>query len=413
MRRQIVAAPPTIPGSLNVESMSANVLKVVTELIGSGSISTWKGAARVATTVAITLSGIQAIDGITLVDGNVVLVKNQGGADNVPDVANGLYVAASGDWERTTDYATDSNGDGAAVFITEGGTYSDKIFVEITDNSTVGTTALEFATLSAVPSPSGGIGDVQFNLDNISMSGNSDFTYDGSGAVTATGKITGLQFESTVANGTAPFLVTSSTEVSGLTATTATTADSADALAAGATGVDLTLGGALSGVTTLGVSGVITSGVTTGTGDAPFIVNSTVEVENLRSATTVLADSASGLAANATLVTPNIGAATGDSLNVTGDVNGLNLVATNKLNIPFGEVTLVAGQATVSTDELTINSIILTHVKSQNAAGATGLYVQATIIATGVGGSFSLQSRAATAVVVATDIANYYWIIHN
>lgn len=51
-----------------------------------------------ATTENISLSGIQVIDGITLSAGNIVLVKNQTNKSE-----NGIYVAASGSWSRSTE----------------------------------------------------------------------------------------------------------------------------------------------------------------------------------------------------------------------------------------------------------------------------------------------------------------------
>lgn len=75
-----------------------------------------KDAVRVATTAPITLSGAQTIDGVALVAGNRVLVKNQADA-----TTNGLYVVATGAWARTTD--ADASAEvtaGLAVSVLEG-----------------------------------------------------------------------------------------------------------------------------------------------------------------------------------------------------------------------------------------------------------------------------------------------------
>lgn len=58
-----------------------------------------KAPCRAATTAAITLSGEQTIDGVSVVSGDRVLVKNQSTATE-----NGIYVANSGDWTRATDF---------------------------------------------------------------------------------------------------------------------------------------------------------------------------------------------------------------------------------------------------------------------------------------------------------------------
>lgn len=57
-----------------------------------------KAPCRVATTAAITLSGLQTIDGVALAAGDRVLVKDQASAVN-----NGIYEADTGDWNRTDD----------------------------------------------------------------------------------------------------------------------------------------------------------------------------------------------------------------------------------------------------------------------------------------------------------------------
>lgn len=57
-----------------------------------------KASVAAATTASITLSGLQTIDGVVLLAGNRVLVKDQ----SLP-AQNGIYVAASGAWVRTSD----------------------------------------------------------------------------------------------------------------------------------------------------------------------------------------------------------------------------------------------------------------------------------------------------------------------
>lgn len=58
----------------------------------------WRQPVRVATTGNITLSGTQTIDGVALIAGDRVLVKNQSAA-----AQNGVYVVAAGAWSRATD----------------------------------------------------------------------------------------------------------------------------------------------------------------------------------------------------------------------------------------------------------------------------------------------------------------------
>ena len=77
----------------------------------------WKAPVRAATTANITLSGTQTIDGVALVAGDRVLVKNQSTASG-----NGIYLVASGSWTRSTDFDTAAEMLGAAVFVSEGAT---------------------------------------------------------------------------------------------------------------------------------------------------------------------------------------------------------------------------------------------------------------------------------------------------
>lgn len=57
-----------------------------------------KQSVRVATTANIALTGLQTIDGVVLVAGDRVLVKDQAAAKD-----NGIYVAAVGVWSRAAD----------------------------------------------------------------------------------------------------------------------------------------------------------------------------------------------------------------------------------------------------------------------------------------------------------------------
>ena len=77
----------------------------------------------VATTANITLSGLQTIDGITLVADQKVLVKNQTNAKN-----NGIYTVNSSTWSRTTEYNTPAKLKGKIFIISNGTTNAGKMF---------------------------------------------------------------------------------------------------------------------------------------------------------------------------------------------------------------------------------------------------------------------------------------------
>lgn len=114
----------------------------------------WKQPVRAATTANITLSGVQTIDGVSVIAGDRVLVKNQSSG-----ATNGLYVAASGAWARTGDMDVAAEFVGAAVFVSEGTANGNSQWVMTTDGPiTVGTTALVWTQSGAGTSYTAGNG---------------------------------------------------------------------------------------------------------------------------------------------------------------------------------------------------------------------------------------------------------------
>lgn len=101
-----------------------------------------KKAVRVATTTNITLSGLQTIDGIAVLGGDRVLVKDQ-----TLGTQNGIYVADSGTWQRATD--ADANGEiapGMVVGVIAGSTQADTFWKVLNDTDIIlGTTSIVFA----------------------------------------------------------------------------------------------------------------------------------------------------------------------------------------------------------------------------------------------------------------------------
>jgi hypothetical protein len=97
-----------------------------------------KASCRVATTANITLSGTQTIDGVAVIAGERILVKNQ----SLPQ-ENGIYVVAAGSWARASDMDDWTEVPGAFSFIEEGTAGADKGFVCSSNaGGTLGTTAI-------------------------------------------------------------------------------------------------------------------------------------------------------------------------------------------------------------------------------------------------------------------------------
>ena len=97
----------------------------------------WKNSVVVATTANITLSGTQTIDGVAVVAGNRVLVKNQTTASQ-----NGIYVVAAGAWARASDALAPNVSTNNVVMVERGTVNAGKLFrLATTGNIVVGTTA--------------------------------------------------------------------------------------------------------------------------------------------------------------------------------------------------------------------------------------------------------------------------------
>lgn len=104
-----------------------------------------KNSVRVATTGAIVLSGAQSIDGVAVVAGDRVLVKNQATGSQ-----NGIYVVANGAWTRAADAdASLEVTPGMLVPVEAGTANGDSVWQLVTDAAiTIGTTALVFEMLA-------------------------------------------------------------------------------------------------------------------------------------------------------------------------------------------------------------------------------------------------------------------------
>ena len=122
---------------------------------------------RAASTANLTLSGEQTVDGVALVTGDRILVKDQTTASE-----NGIYVVDTGAWSRSKDF----NGafdivQGSMLRVNEGSQHAGGIFIlTSTDPITIGTTALTFSRSDALvvvrDSQTATAGQTVFNLGN-------------------------------------------------------------------------------------------------------------------------------------------------------------------------------------------------------------------------------------------------------
>jgi phage-related tail fiber protein len=103
-----------------------------------------KQSVRAATTGNLSLLGLQTIDGVVLADGDRVLVKDQTTAHQ-----NGIYIASTGAWSRTSDADAWDELVSAYVFVEQGTVNGDNGFLFTVDKSGVlGSTAVTVVQFS-------------------------------------------------------------------------------------------------------------------------------------------------------------------------------------------------------------------------------------------------------------------------
>lgn len=132
-----------------------------------------KASVRAATTANITLSAPQTIDGVALVAGDRVLVKNQTTASG-----NGIYVVAAGAWTRSTDMDAWAEFPGAFTFVEEGTTQADTGWVcTVNAGGTLGTTAVTWSQFSGAGAYTAGTGltltGTTFSITNTAVTAGS------------------------------------------------------------------------------------------------------------------------------------------------------------------------------------------------------------------------------------------------
>ena len=168
--------------------------------------SNFKKSVKVATTANITLSGVQTIDGISVVAGDRVLVKDQTTASQ-----NGIYIVNASTWTRSVAAGGANEIDSAVVGVDQGTTNGGRFFTNtFKTTDTVGTTAMpwyEVATTSSTVSSANTLATartVQTNLGSTasaSFNGSANITpgvtgtlpvsNGGTGATTLTGLVKG------------------------------------------------------------------------------------------------------------------------------------------------------------------------------------------------------------------------------
>lgn len=96
----------------------------VDRLDGLSSAAAFKGPCRVASLSNLTLSGLQTIDGVTVVADDRVLVRSQSDTTE-----NGIYVVSASNWRRAKDFNSHRDiAKGTRVNVVEGSTQAGRTY---------------------------------------------------------------------------------------------------------------------------------------------------------------------------------------------------------------------------------------------------------------------------------------------
>lgn len=169
----------TTTGTISTQPTGANDIVNLLALQSYVAGISWKQPCAVATLTAITLSGLQSIDGYTTLANDRVLVKNQGNA-----AENGIYLASAGAWTRSLDANVWDEFVSAISFIEYGTQAGGAWFCTATPGGTLGVTALNWSQFTTSATYSAGTGlTLTGSVFSITNTGVAATTY---GSATAT-----------------------------------------------------------------------------------------------------------------------------------------------------------------------------------------------------------------------------------
>ena len=158
----------TTTGTIATNASSAtDIVNLLTLQAYAAGIS-WKNPVTVATTVDITLSGLQTIDTVSLVAGNTVLVKNQSNS-----AQNGIYEVKAGAWTYAVGCTTWAQYVSALVFIEFGTQAGSAWYCTAQPGGTLGVTAMNWSNFSTAANYTAGTGlqliGYQFSIANTGV----------------------------------------------------------------------------------------------------------------------------------------------------------------------------------------------------------------------------------------------------
>jgi len=249
-----------------------------------------KASVVAASTTNLTLSGAQTIDGVSVIAGNRVLVKDQTTASD-----NGIYLCASGSWTRTTDADTYAELVAAYTFV-EGGTVNanNGFICTIPTSGTLGSTSITFAQFSGAGQVVAGTGMSKTgNTLNVNTASSARIVVGADEIDLATTAVTAGTYKSVTADAYGRITAgTNPTTISGFGITDAYTKTEVDTSLSGKLS---TTGGTMSGAIAMGTSKI------TGLGDPTNAQDATTKtyVDGILGSATSAATSAAAAATSA------------------------------------------------------------------------------------------------------------------
>ena len=293
----------------------------------------WKQPVLCATTANITLLGLQTLDGVTVVAGDRVLVKNQSTTSQ-----NGIYLASATAWSRAPDADTWNELISAICFVESGSTLAGSAwYCPAQPGGTINVTAVTWSNFSVAATYTAGTGltlsSYQFSITNTGVSAGAY----GSASKTLTATVNAQGQLTVIA---APDIAIANTQVSGLGTMSTQNANS----------VTIT-GGTINGAT-IGATTAAAVNATTFTGAGTGLTGTATSLSiGGNAATATSATTATNIAGGATGSVPYQSASsTTTFLNAGSNGQVLTLAA----GIPSwatpttGTVTSVGGTGTVS-----------------------------------------------------------------
>ena len=363
-----------------------------------------KAAVIAATTVNITLSGLQTIDGYTTLAGDRILVKNQSSSQ-----FNGIYLASATTWTRALDMDIWAEVPSAYMFVMEGSAQADTSWVCTSDpGGTINVTPITFVQFGSAGAYTAGTGlTLTGNQFSITNTGVTATTYGSASAV----PVFAVNAQGQITSVTNTSIAIANTAVSGL-GTMSTQNANAVAITGGS------IDGTTVGLTTAStVRGTTITATTQFTGAGTGLTGTAASLSIGGNAATATTATTSGSVTNSlTFNNAGSGGASGSTFNGSAaltvsyntvgapSTTGTGASGTWSIGITGNAGTVTNG---VYTSGSYSNPTWITSILGSIVSGAVATATTATNVTGGLAGSLLYQSAASTTTTLALGTSGY------